>query len=94
MAMLRQLDLTDAQRTQIRAIMDEHRPARAQMTKMRDLQKQLHDAILADNVDQAKIEELKTAIAQAEAAALDARIDIGLKIAQVLTPEQRAQARR
>ena len=94
MAMLRQLDLTDAQRTQIRAIMDEHRPARAQMTKMRDLQKQLQDAILADNVDQAKIEELKTAIAQAEAAALDARIDIGLKIAQVLTPEQRAQARR
>ena len=64
------------------------------MTKMRDLQKQLQDAILADNVDQAKIEELKTAIAQAEAAALDARIDIGLKIAQVLTPEQRAQARR
>lgn len=93
MMMLRQLDLTDAQRTQIRAIMDEHRPAQDQMQKMGELQKQLHDTIFADNVDQAKIEELKTAIREAEGAALDARISTELQIAQVLTPEQRAKAR-
>ena len=44
-------------------------------------------------VDLQKIEELKTSIASASAAALVARIDVESRIAQVLTPEQRAQAR-
>lgn len=93
MAMLRQLDLTDAQRTQIRAIMDESRPAEGQMKTMGDLQKQLHDAIFADTPDEAKIEQLKAAIGEAETAVLAHRISVEMKIAQVLTPEQRAKAR-
>lgn len=90
--MLRQLDLTDAQRTQVEDIMKEQRES-APGRQMRELQQQLHQAIFADTSDTAKIEELKTQIAAAEAAALNARIDTQLKIAQILTAEQRAKLR-
>jgi Spy/CpxP family protein refolding chaperone len=60
---------------------------------MAELQKQLHLALLADTVDTAKLEQLKQSIAAAEATALAHRIDVQTRIAQVLTPEQRATAR-
>jgi Spy/CpxP family protein refolding chaperone len=53
----------------------------------------LRAAIFADTPDLAKIDQLKSAIAEAEAAALARRIDVDLKVAQVLTAEQRAKAR-
>jgi Spy/CpxP family protein refolding chaperone len=58
-----------------------------------DLERQLQTAILADTPDQQKIEELKNSIAAASAQELAARIDLQSRIAQVLTPEQRAEAR-
>ena len=58
-----------------------------------DLERQLQTAILADTPDQQKIEELKTSINSASAQELAARIDLQTRIAQILTPEQRAQAR-
>jgi Spy/CpxP family protein refolding chaperone len=58
-----------------------------------DLERQLQAALLADTPDPQKIEELKTSIASASAAALAARVELQSRIAQVLTPEQRAQAR-
>jgi periplasmic protein CpxP/Spy len=92
--MLRDLNLTDAQREQIRAISDAQRekgPGPGQ--KMGELQKALQLAILADAPDQQKLDELKAAIAGAEAEELVVRIELESRIAQVLTPEQRAQAR-
>jgi Spy/CpxP family protein refolding chaperone len=86
------LDLTEPQREQIKAIMEERRDAWPGAPLM-ELQKQLQTALFADTVDLAKVEELKTAIAAAEAALLASRIDTELKINQVLTPEQRAKAR-
>ena len=86
------LDLTDAQREQIKAIMEERRESRPGANMM-ELQKQLQAALLADAVDNAKIEQLKAAITSAEAAMLSARIETELKISQLLTPEQRAKAR-
>jgi Spy/CpxP family protein refolding chaperone len=92
LGMLQRLNLTDEQRTQIRAILDEQRSSQPDQKEM-DLQKQLHEAVFADNPDQAKIDELKTAITAAHADALNAHVAVQLKIAQILTPEQRQQAR-
>ncbi len=92
MGMLKRLDLTDDQRAQIKAILAE-RKAEGPDQKLLDLQKQLHEAIFADTPDESKIGELKTAINAAEAAALNDRVALQLKIAQVLTPEQRLKAR-
>jgi Spy/CpxP family protein refolding chaperone len=86
--------LSDAQREQIRSITQAQRGnANSPQSKLADLDKQLHLAILADTPDTQKIEELKTSIAAASAEALTARIDVQTRIAQVLTPEQREQAR-
>jgi periplasmic protein CpxP/Spy len=93
MPLLRGLNLTDAQREQIRALTDERRAAGDPGRNLIDLERQLQTAILADTPDQQKIEELKNSIAAASAQELAARIDLQSRIAQVLTPEQRAQAR-
>jgi Spy/CpxP family protein refolding chaperone len=91
---LRELSLTDAQREQIRSItLGQRGNPDSPQSKLADLNKQLHLAILADTPDTQKIEELKTSIATASAEALTARIDVQTRIAQVLTPEQRDQAR-
>jgi periplasmic protein CpxP/Spy len=92
MPLLQRLDLTDAQREQVRAIVEERRDDRPD-GNMPELQQQLQAAIFADTPDVAKIEQLKTAIAAAEAGRLAARIDTELRLAQILTPEQRAKAR-
>ena len=92
MAILRGIELTDAQREQIRAIMDaqrENRPGE----RVRDLDRQLHLAILADTPDTQKLDELKAAIAAGTAEGFLHRVEVESKIVQILTPEQRAQAR-
>lgn len=90
---LRGLDLTDAQREQIRAVTQAQTTGDNPRRNLMDLERQLQAAILADTPDQQKIDDLKNSIATASAAALTARIDLQSRIAQVLTPEQRAQAR-
>jgi periplasmic protein CpxP/Spy len=91
---LTRLNLTDQQRKQVRAIMQEARTGNeAPGQKAGELRRELHIAIFADSPDHGRIDQLKAAIAGAEASALEARIATDLKIAQILTPEQRAQAR-
>lgn len=89
------LNLTEAQREQIRELTAQQRsdPEQAGARKGGELRRALRTAIFADAPDLAQIEQLKADIAQAEAAALAARMDLQLKIAQILTPEQRKQAR-
>lgn len=91
---LRDLNLTDAQREQIRALSEQRRaqgddPRR----KVADLERQLRVAVFADAPDPQKIDDLKNAVAAATAEELTARVELQSHIAQVLTPEQRAQAR-
>jgi periplasmic protein CpxP/Spy len=93
LAALRQLDLTDAQRQQIQALVQERRTDDSAMRELGDLHRDLNAAIFADAPDTAKIEQLKASVNEAEAAALVERVDLQLKIAQILTPEQRAKAR-
>lgn len=93
MAMLRGLDLTDAQREQIRALAEEQRKDGPPMQKAGELRRELHAAIFADSPDHARIDQLEAAIAEAEATALSAHVEHQLKVAQVLTAEQRAKVR-
>ena len=91
---LRDLNLTDAQREQIRALTEQRRaqgddPRR----KAADLERELRVAVFADVPDRQKIDDLKTAVAAATAEELTARVELQSHIAEVLTPEQRAQAR-
>ena len=93
MPMLRGLNLTDAQKEQIRTLTEQRRTGEDPRRNLMDLERQLQTAILADVPDQQKIDELKGSIATASAQELAARIDFESRIAQILTPEQRAQAR-
>lgn len=90
---LQRLNLTDAQRDQIKELVRTHRQGDQSGAKLADLNRQLRAAVLADTPDLAQIEHLKSDIAAAQSAALAARIDLEMQVAQVLTPEQRAQAR-
>ena len=90
---LRNLNLTDAQREQIRTITEAQRGANNPRRNLMDLERQLQVAIFSETPDQQKIDDLKNSIAAANAADLAARIDLASRISQVLTPEQRAQAR-
>jgi Spy/CpxP family protein refolding chaperone len=94
--MLRQLNLTDAQQEQIRALTEEQRSQTTEQSperKLGELRRALHAAVFADAPDTAQIDQLRSGIVEAEAAALASRVELQLKIAQVLTPEQRKQAR-
>jgi len=92
---LGRLHLTDEQREQVRAIVQEARASsEAPRKQAGELHRELRAAVFADTPDPARIDTLKASIAEAQAAALAARIALDLKIAEVLTPEQRAQARR
>jgi len=91
---LRGLNLTDAQREQIAALTEHRRGGgNPPQAKVAGLQRQLQMAIVAEAPDPHKLEELKAAITAATAEELAARIDLETQVAQILTPEQRAQAR-
>jgi protein CpxP len=93
MALGRIADLTDAQREQIKTILDEQRQTRQGRPAAMDLHRQLRVEVLADAPDDQKIETLRQQIVQATADSLAREIGLQRKIAQVLTPEQRAKAR-
>jgi len=91
--LLRGLNLTDAQREQIRSIAEAQRTGDNPRRTVMDQERQLQAALFAEAPDQAKIDQLKNSIAAARVAELTSRIELQSRIAQVLTPEQRAQAR-
>ena len=92
MGLLRGIELTDAQREQIRGIMEAERE-NAPAARVRDLDRQLQLALLADAPDAAKIDQLKADIVAGTAEEISHRIAVQSKVVQILTPEQRAQAR-
>ena len=95
MPLLRELNLTDAQREQIRALSEQRRTQAADSPRQKtmDLERQLELAIFADAPEPQKIDELRKSIAAAMAEELAARVELQSRVAELLTPEQRAQAR-
>jgi Spy/CpxP family protein refolding chaperone len=94
LGMVHQLDLTDAQREQLHALMEASRPAGDPWTAIRDAEQKLHAAVLADPPDLQAIESLKAALNTAHAAQLDQRVEMMQKLAQILTPAQKEQLRK
>ena len=91
LAMVRQLDLSDTQREQVRQIMEEGRQGGDPGAGLRDAERKLHEALLADSPDAGSVETLKAAVNAAHAAELEQRIAMLQKVAQILTPAQRQQ---
>jgi Spy/CpxP family protein refolding chaperone len=89
--MVHQLDLTDAQREQLRGLMEEGRQGRDSGAGIRDAEQKLHAAVLADTPDLQAIEALKATLNTAHAAELDHRIEMMEKVAGILTPAQKQQ---
>ncbi len=91
---LRTLDLTDAQREQIRGIMQNHREEiRGVATEVRTARRALHGASAAESVDQGRIEEASRNLAAAIAKGATLRAQIRNEVFQVLTPEQQQKAK-
>jgi Spy/CpxP family protein refolding chaperone len=87
MAILRGLNLTDDQRQQIKAILDENRPSEPPHTMQ--LERKLHAAVI--NGDAGAIEALKTQLLQAHEQELDRQIAVLQKIVPILTADQKQQ---
>ena len=85
-------DLTEEQRQQIKAIMDEQRGGEDGPADMK-LRQALEIELLADAPNDQKIQELKGQIDAASAEQLARHISVQRRINQILTPEQRAKAR-
>ena len=85
---LNQMDLTDAQREQIRAVMEQERqddPGE----RMRQGEEALHAAVLAQ--DAQGTEAAKALVNAARMAELEHRVAVMQKVVQILTPSQRQQ---
>jgi periplasmic protein CpxP/Spy len=91
MQMVQQLDLTDAQRAQVRAVMEDARRAGGPGEQVRAAEQKLQAAILANPPDLEAIEGLKAALNTAHASELDRRIEMMQKVAQILTAAQKQQ---
>ena len=89
--MLHQLDLTDAQREQLRELMEDGRQGGDPGAATRDAEQRLHAAVLADPPDVQAINSLKAALNTAHAAELEHRVELMEKVAQILTPAQKQQ---
>lgn len=85
--------LTEEQRQQVKAIMDEQRAGQQGPPADAKLRRDLEAELLADAPNDQKIEDLKQQILVAQADGLARHIAVQKRIAQVLTAEQRAKAR-
>jgi protein CpxP len=91
---LRALDLTDAQREQVKAIMASHREEQqAERSRMMTARKALHDAIAADAFDEGAIRAAAGAVAALEADAAVQQARIHAEVFAILTPEQVKKAK-
>ncbi len=91
LGMIHELNLTDPQREQLRALIEDNRPAGDPGAAVRDAEQKLHAAVLADTPDLQAIESLKAILNSAHAAALDHRVEMMEKVAQILTPAQKQE---
>src|SRR5262245_13107191 len=88
---LRGIELTDAQRDQVRAIMQSHQEAsRAVHTKLREAHRALAEAARAETIDEAGIRARSADVAAAMADETILRARIRAEVAALLTPEQQA----
>jgi Spy/CpxP family protein refolding chaperone len=91
---LRELNLTDTQREQIKAVMDAHKGEfDAQMQKAGPARKALNDAVMAETFNEATVRQKATDLATAEADGAVLRAKVFSEVWALLTPEQQVKAR-
>jgi periplasmic protein CpxP/Spy len=90
---LRQLDLTDQQRAQVRTIMESHQQEfRALGERMREAHRALNQAVTAPAVDEGAIRAASATLAEAQADGAVLRARVHAEVFNVLTPEQQQRA--
>ena len=88
----RQLNLTDAQRDQIKAIADSHKDeSKALADRERAAHDALQAAITADTLDEAAIRQKSSEVAAVDADLAVARARAHADVMQILTADQKAQ---
>jgi Spy/CpxP family protein refolding chaperone len=87
------IELTESQRTQVKALLDEQREARrADLEERRTLHEQLASAIYGSTAADADgVPQIVTRLSELQKAALEADIALQTKVAALLTEEQRQQ---
>lgn len=94
-SLLTQLNLSPEQTAQMRSIQTESVPqARALNQRLNQARRALDEAIYADAVDEALIEQRSRDVAEAQAALVRLRAQTELRVRRVLTPEQLQTFRR
>lgn len=88
-----QLDLTDAQREQIRNVLQGHRDEQRQIAqRLRDARKQLDDAVASTAFDEAAIRARSADVGAVQADAAVLRAKVRGEIWSLLTAEQQQKA--
>ena len=88
----RAINLTDAQKDQIKAIADAHKDEwKAIADRERTAREALNAAITADTVNDALVRQKSAEVAAVEADAAVARAHAHAEVVQMLTPEQKTQ---
>ena len=88
----RELDLTEEQRTQVKAIVDSHQDEfKAVGAKMRAARESMRTLIEADTLDEAAVRAKSTEVAAAEAEVAILSAKVRQQTLQVLTSEQLAK---
>ena len=91
--MARELGLTDAQKEQVKSIMDAQRSAEeARESKLDDLRKQIDAATANGQFDEAQVRALANQQAQLQADSMVEHLRLHSKIYSLLTAEQRTKA--
>jgi protein CpxP len=94
MMLLRGLDLTDAQKDQVKGIMQSHADERKALgDRARTAHQALQAAITADSVDEALIRQRSADVAAVDADMAVAEARVHAEVWQILTPEQKAKAK-
>ena len=89
----RALNLTDAQKTQVKAILDAERAATEPgRSRMEDIHKQVEAALFSGQFDEAQIRPLATQASQIMTDQMVEHLRAFAKIYALLTPEQRVKA--
>ena len=90
----RELNITDAQKAQIKTIADSHRDEwKALGDRARTAHEALQQAVTADTVDEGLIRQRSAEVAAVEADMAVARARAHAEVFQLLTPEQKTQAK-
>jgi len=91
--MARELNLTDAQKDQIKAIGESHREEwKALSDRGRSAHEALQQAVMSDTVNEALIRQKSAEVAAVEADLAVARARANAEVFRILTPEQKTQA--